>query len=50
MPLLAVDTTLPIMTYLMKLVNEQESLATLQVVMARFEEQQQLNRTVPLFP
>jgi response regulator NasT len=30
------------MAYLMKPVNEQELLATLQVVMARFEEQQQV--------
>ena len=35
-------TDLPIMAYLMKPVNEQELLATLQVVMARFEEQQQV--------
>ncbi len=35
---------LPIMAYLMKPVNEHELLATLQVVMARFDEQQQVLR------
>jgi YesN/AraC family two-component response regulator len=42
MPLFSVDATLPIMAYLMKPVNEQELLTTLQMVMARFEEQQQV--------
>ena len=37
-------TDLPIMAYLMKPVNEQELLATLQVVRARFEEQQEALR------
>ncbi len=35
---------LPIMAYLIKPINEQELLATLQIVMARFEEQQQVLR------